>query len=124
MIELEGVRQERGNSGRRRWFADESMELIVWYSDAGVITGFQLCYDVPGTERAFTWRAGTTLTHAAIDSGEESPLFNRSPFLVSCPTVDVNAVVTDFQSRSADLPPDITEVVIAKLSSGQLAEEV
>ena len=37
---------------RRRWFSDDDFDLVVWFSDSGVIVGFELCYDRSRVERA------------------------------------------------------------------------
>ena len=61
---LGNVPQQARVKGFRRWFADEEMELILWYAESGELTGFQLCYDVPRKERAFTWKKEQGLTHS------------------------------------------------------------
>src|SRR5215831_11788516 len=110
LAELDNVPQERQGSGRRRWFADDEMELIVWYAETGAITGFQLCYDIRGKEGAFTWRDGADVWHTAIDSGEDSPLHNRTPIMVSGPPDSVDKVVADFKVRSQMLAADLAEL--------------
>ncbi len=52
--ELADVRQIPGEP-RRRWFADDYFDLIVWFDKRGQIIGFQLCYDLPRDEHALTW---------------------------------------------------------------------
>ncbi len=52
--EVESVKQQPGENFCR-WFSDEYFDLYVWTDPSGTITGFQLCYDKPGKERAFTW---------------------------------------------------------------------
>ena len=56
--EIEGVRQIP-EDGPRRWFVDENMDLIIWYTeDLSSITGFQLCYDKKSVQRCLTWQRG------------------------------------------------------------------
>ena len=55
---------------RRRWFTDEDLDLIVWFSEQGAPDGFQLCYDRRGHERALTWTKGAGYRHDRIDDGE------------------------------------------------------
>jgi hypothetical protein len=115
--EVKNVPQQDGAPGYRRWFADDELDLIVWYSTSGQIRGFQLCYDIKGDERAFTWREERGLTHTAIDAGEDSPLHNRSPILVSDPRASVEKAVASFKARSKTIDPAIVEFVSTKLTS-------
>jgi len=117
---LEAVRnvpQEEGDSGSRSWFADDELELILWYSAAGEVVGFQLCYDLHRRERAFTWKKESGLTHSRIDSGEECPLHNRSPILISEPRAPLRQVTAEFTSRSSKLDPSIVELVATTIST-------
>ena len=40
---------------RRRWFADDFFDLIVWFDESEDIVGFQLCCDKSRQEKALTW---------------------------------------------------------------------
>lgn len=68
--EFKQVRQATGYF--RRWFDDEYFDLIVWYAEDGEVTGFQLCYDKSGNERALTWTAQSGFRHNRVDDGETS----------------------------------------------------
>jgi hypothetical protein len=114
LSELHKVPQER--QGFRRWFADDELDLIVWYSESGEINGFQLCYDLSGRERAFTWKHNTGLRHAAVDIGDQSPLADRSPILVYEPIAPVEKVVADFNARAETLDPHIASFVATTIS--------
>jgi hypothetical protein len=116
LSELERVPQEQRRSGYRRWFSDDELDLIVWYSDSGEVSGFQLCYDLKGLERAFTWREGAGLMHTAVDTGDDSPLHNHSPILVSCPVVSLEKVIAEFGARSQTLDPPIATFILSKIS--------
>jgi hypothetical protein len=116
LSELKRVPQEQRRSGHRRWFADEELDLIVWYKESGEISGFQLCYDLRGRERAFTWREGAGLMHTAVDTGDDSPLYNRSPILVSCPVVSLEKVIGEFGTRAQTLDPVIATLILSKIS--------
>ncbi len=115
LSELNRVPQER--RGFRRWFADEELDLIVWYSESGEINGFQLCYDLSGRERAFTWRPNTGLTHAAIDKGDQSPLADRAPILVYEPIAPVEKVIAEFNSRSDALDDHVASFVATTIAA-------
>jgi multidrug transporter EmrE-like cation transporter len=67
---------------RRRWFTDSDFDLIVWFTPAGTICSFQLCYDRRRRERALTWTQDGGFSHDRIDDGEASPAKNRTPILV------------------------------------------
>lgn len=117
LSEFPGVAQREGE-GRRRWFSDEKMDLIVWYSPAGSVTGFQLCYDRDGDERALTWRDGPSgggLVHARVDSGEDDPARNRSPVLADAGPAPLGAVREEFLRRAGELEPEVVALVRAKL---------
>lgn len=53
--ELKNVRQVKGE-GRRRWFIDDEIELILWYDSAKKLEGFQICYDRLSGTRTVTWK--------------------------------------------------------------------
>ncbi len=120
LCELKNVHQNARSAGYRRWFADDELDLIVWYSETGEVVGFQLCYDLRGRERAFTWRRDQGLTHGAVESGEESPLYNRSPMMVADPIAPVEAVISEFKFRSKMLEPDVVEMVTERISNFHL----
>jgi hypothetical protein len=67
--ELSHVRQAL-EAPRRRWFADDYFDLIVWVGNRGECIGFQLCYDKSGDEHALTWHKKTGFRHHRVDSGE------------------------------------------------------
>ena len=51
--EIEGIADEPRT--RRRWFHDEYFDLLVWQTDEGDVTLFQLCYGIGASERALVW---------------------------------------------------------------------
>ncbi|MBF9017108.1 MULTISPECIES: hypothetical protein [unclassified Oceanispirochaeta] len=95
LVEIENVRQVPGEDNRK-WFVDENTDLIVWYdSSEERITGFQLCYDKKSVQRCLTWQlkeGGKTLLSA---DGRYSK----------------RRVIRLFNSISAELPPDLKELV-------------
>jgi len=117
LSELKRVPQVRRASGYRRWFADDELDLIVWYTEAGEINGFQLCYDLNGRERAFTWKQDVGLTHAAVDIGDDSPLADRAPMLVPEPVAPVEKVVSQFNTRAEALDDELAAFVSTTISS-------
>ncbi|HUR58698.1 MAG TPA: hypothetical protein VM029_13380 [Opitutaceae bacterium] len=113
--EIKNVKQEPG-AGPRRWFESDALELVVWYAAAGQITGFQLCYQRRDGEHALTWRAGAGFAHAAVDSGDESPLKNQTPILTPESDVPWHEIARLFDRESADLEPALRQLVHDKLA--------
>ena len=115
LAEFKNVKQEAGPN-RRRWFQDETMELIVWYGAGDIPEGFQICY--PGTddeERALTWREGQGFSHARVDGGDARPDKNLTPILVPDGAVTWSRVEAAFAERSAELEPAIRDFVSSRL---------
>ena len=115
--EIADLSQSAGH--RRRWFASDSLDLIVWYDISGATLGFHLCYDKQRDERAITWSVEEGLSYALIDDGEaDLSRHKASPILMIQPgLLDDRGRVTElFKSSYADVPADIVEFVIGKLS--------
>lgn len=113
--EILAVRQIPGEA-RRRWFMCDAMELIVWVDDAGAPSGFQLCYDKGGIERALTWREGVGYTHRRVDPGEGTGMpFKATPVLGANYWLKPRAVLAMFESAAAGLPPEVAGFVGRKL---------
>lgn len=109
--EIEGARQIPGE-GFRRWFRDDELDLIVWYTDDGQIDGFQLCYDKLESERALTFRKPNSYQHHAIDSGEPVPGSPKmSPVLVADGVMDSERLLRVFTKHADNLPPELTGFV-------------
>ena len=112
--ELDKISQPAGQP-RRRWFADEEMDLVVWYDEKGRPEGFELCYDKTGAEHAFRWKRGGRLRHEAVDAGEDLPSENRTPILVPGGKAPVQRVSDDFAARSLEIPAELRELVLSAL---------
>lgn len=115
--ELKGISQHAESPGRRRWFGDEEMDLIVFYDPAGAPESFQLCYDKSGKEGAFTWTRGGKARHSAVDQGEDLPTDNRTPIFASDGVPPTARVLKDFEARSSELEPALRTVVVSALRS-------
>jgi hypothetical protein len=110
LVELQNVRQIEGE-GTRRWFRDPYFDLIIWYADDGTLTGFQLCYDKQGQERAFTWRRGHSCQHERIDTGETPGQSKMSPVIVADGSFPRGDVAERFLAESAHIDPHIARLV-------------
>ena len=116
LIEVLDVRQIPGED-RRRWFASDDMELIVWCDASGAPVSFQLCYDRPRAERAVTWDPETGFSHMAVDDGEGVDFkWKGTPILVPDGAFDLHRLRERFVRESRDLPPAIVEFVAGKLA--------
>ncbi len=117
--ELQEVRQIPGEGGRR-WFKGHDMELIVWYEDEACRSnpmGFQLCYDLSGTERALTWSANSGYSHTRIDTGERPFSAKMTPILVQDGSLDTKQLRESFEAEATALEPPIVELVREKIGS-------
>jgi hypothetical protein len=116
--EIRNVRQFAGE-GSRRWFADESFDLIVWFkfhpgeTDEQII-GFEFCYDKNGKERALSWRAQGGFIHDFVDDGETPGYANMTPVLKTGGQFDIS-VIDRFQNASKHIEQAIVGVVLEKL---------
>ncbi len=109
------VRQDSTDSFRR-WFFDDNFDLIAWYKPDGGLLGFQLYYDKAGNEKALTWFSTRGLSHHAVDSGEDSPWFNRSPMLVAASgRSKMPRLLSSFRTSDEGLPSELKDLVRRKI---------
>jgi hypothetical protein len=106
---------QRRDDPRRRWFADDYFDLIVWINDGSDITGFQLCYDRGRTERAITWTSDGGYSHNRIDEGEANPAKNQSPILLSDGPFPADEVIERFEEASRAIDQRISRFILKKL---------
>jgi hypothetical protein len=120
LVEYRNVRQIRGE-GFRRWFSDDYFDLIVWYEGfprrRTGITGFQLCYDRNGYERALTWTRDHGYSHERVDTGEVAGGYlKQTPILVADGVFESGQVAKRFREASKGIDPDIADLVLDKLA--------
>jgi len=118
--EIKNVKQNAEETGYRKWFVDQEIDLIVWFKDEGKITGFQLCYDKNQNEHVFTWTEKNGFEHDEMDSGEQSPLANRTPILIKDGPFPFDRVQRLFQSHSDKIDSNIRDLILKKISEFQL----
>lgn len=112
-----GVRQ-RPEEGRRRWFADDDMDLIVWYRESDdSVRGFQLCYGKQSAQHALTWLADRGYSHTRVDDGEvgREGSSKQTPMLVEDGTFDASALAERFVREAREIDPDVRSLVHRKL---------
>ena len=108
------VRQVRGEP-RRRWFASDRCDLIVWLDDGGLPHGFQFCYDKDGDERALSWRPDVGLSHMKVDYGKSIYGRGGTPFLIPDGAYDPKRMLRLFEAEAALVPPEVAALVAGKL---------
>jgi hypothetical protein len=114
--EVSAVRQIPGEH-RRRWFSSETLDLIVWVDGAGGPVGFQLCYDRSAAEKAFSWRAPDSFSHAGVDDGEGRAFRHKgTPILVPDGRFDAARFAGLFAQADAELPRGLAALVAAKIA--------
>jgi hypothetical protein len=120
--EICDVRQVPGEP-KRRWFSDETLDLIVWLDERQEILGFQLCYDKTGNQRALTWRRDGGYSHQRVDDGEWRPgKYKQSPILLADGRCDMTALAAEFSRRAQSIEPAIVAFVQARLGQAGPAE--
>jgi hypothetical protein len=115
VIEMRDVRQD-SQEYFRRWFFDDDFDLIAFFKPDGALAGFQLCYDKAGREKALMWFTGRGLSHNHVDSGEQSPWYNRSPMLAQVDgRAEMPRVLAEFWVAEEGLPAELKVLVVQKI---------
>jgi hypothetical protein len=106
------LREVPGNEREspRRWFQDETLDLIVWYSPAGDMVGFQLCYRAR-QEHVLTWQRDSGFDHMRIDDGEGAWGRKMSPILIADGTFNKDAILRTFEEASRTLDPSLARAI-------------
>jgi len=99
----------------RKWLSDDSIELVVWFSENDQIFGFQIHYDLHDQLKAFRFTRDSGFSHHLIDSGEDDPAVNCSPILSESTPVNISQVESLFRSHSKELPSDIRNFILDRI---------
>jgi len=114
--EVKNVVQRQGEP-RRRWFMSAYFDLIVWYDEGNDISGFELCYGKPTTEKALCWTNQRGYTHHKVDDGELEPLkYKMTPIYVPDGIFEKDAVSEIFLQESQCLEKAVKDYVLGKIS--------
>jgi len=118
VIALIELQQKQAEDASRRWFYSPTLDLIAWFDEAGLLTGFELYYDKQADAHMLAWKAGSGFAHFAVDDGEQKPVgeHKQTPLLVPDGRVDAVRILQLFQSVCADLPADISQFVQERLA--------
>ena len=113
--EIKEIRQIPDEKARR-WFNDDTMDLIVWLDDNNDIDSFQLCYDKPFAEHALTWRKKSGFLHNRVDDGEGKPGSHKgTPILVPDGEFNLQAIADKFRQAAREIDDDVAKFVYLKL---------
>jgi len=112
--EITNVRQQE-KEGFRRWFRSGFFDLIVWYDQERIITGFQLCYGKPDAERAIIWQVSKGYTHQKVDDGEISGGYKMTPILVKNGIFEKESIIRQFKTEAENLEHVLVNLIIEKL---------
>lgn len=101
----------------RRWFMDQTMDLIVWYVDETLadLVGFQLCYDKDTKEHAVTWYASGRRSFLSIEDNS-TPMTNSSPILNANGVLNRELVLKKFLANCTQVDPELVQTVTLALS--------
>ena len=99
----------------KRWFADNDMDLFVWFSAQAPI-GFQLSYNKQSNEKAICWESGKGFQHYSVDSGEIEPIkYKMSPLYSSDGDFDTYAIARAFLHNSEHIETTLADFIYARL---------
>ena len=111
LYELLNVRQIPGEY-YRRWFSDDNLDLIIWYSMDQEIIGFQFCYKSGTDEKALTWFNDKGYSHHKIDDGEYHPsCFKMTPILIRDENFNNENILNQFTSACNKVESDIVNFI-------------
>jgi hypothetical protein len=111
---IRGVRQDDAFLERQR-FQDDFFDLFVWSDQTGTVVAFQLCYDRFKRERILAWREATGFIHRRIDDGEQMPVKNMSPIMISDGVFASASVAAEFDSRGLELESRLLNFIRRKI---------
>ena len=95
----------------------QQLDLIVWtgFLGLGRPSGFQLCYDKDGEERAVMWKSGKGWSHWQVDNGSGISGDNKTPLLYLSGPFDAARVARVFAAQSDDVPLKLRNFVLERL---------
>lgn len=115
--EVTAVRQIP-NEPYRRFFTDDTFDLMVWQAADGTLTGFQLCYRLGAPAKALTWQRHAGFSHYTIDDGEERSFRHKmTPVLLPDGVFDKDRIGDAFWKASETLDPVIRRFVSHTLTA-------
>jgi len=99
----------------RRWFADNDMDLFVWFSKQAPI-GFQLSYNKQDDEKAICWEIENGFHHYSVDSGEIEPIkYKMSPLYSPDDDFDRRDIARAFLHNSENVEANLADFIYTRL---------
>lgn len=113
---------QSSDAHRRRWFANDELDLILWLDERGDALGFQLCYDKLTGEKALTWHNDEGYTHLGVDDGEGRPgAYKSSPTLCKELPMDADRVSRIFRRNAKNLGIELQQFVLQHIDVADTA---
>lgn len=118
LAEVSNVVQWPGEP-RRRWFAAETIDLLLWVDEQDAPVGFQLGWRDGGISHAVTACEGVPLSHALVDEGSRGGAgFAQSPILLGVvDDYDLSLIQPRFAVASRALPVELRDYVLRHLGT-------
>lgn len=115
---------QRAGEPRRRWFASESLDLLLWFNEAAAPIGFQLSWRDGGAGHAITAREGSGLLHERVDEGSRGGAgYARSATLhTAVEDYDLALIQPRFAAASQRLAPALRDYVMQQLGGPALRD--
>lgn len=107
---------------RVRWFSDEYFDLAVWFDNADGIDSFQLTYNKYRDPHVLSWTHDGGYLHEAVDDGEVSGRFKKSPVLMADGIFPGNEIAERFKLEAAELNREIADFVYEKIKSYDITD--
>ncbi|MBA4389229.1 MAG: hypothetical protein C0404_14745 [Verrucomicrobia bacterium] len=116
MREIGNVKQLPGEPFRK-WFANRTFDLIVWFSEDGKeMVGFQLCYRMGPKEKAFTWQKENGFSHKRVDDGECGGFRHKmTPILLPDGVFDPERIAEAFEKAALTVEEPLRRQIAGKL---------
>ena len=111
---IRGVRQDNA-SRERHWFQDDYFDLFVWTDTAGKVLAFQLCYDRLRRERVLAWSAERGFIHRRVDDGEQMPVKNMTPIMVTDGWFAAEDIAAEFDVRARGMDAAVRDFIRRKI---------
>lgn len=111
---IRGVRQHDAPL-ERHWFQDDFFDLFVWTDASGAVVAFQLCYDRLNHERVLAWNATAGFIHRRVDDGEQTPVKNMSPSMVTDGQFGADGVAAEFERRGMEIDLRLRDFIRGKI---------
>lgn len=112
--ELADIKQFAGEP-RRRWFADEYFDLVVWQDASKEIVEFELSYDKSKNQRAIRWGKPVGYAHYRVDDGDWPGKHKASPVLLPDGYFDFGKIARLFARESKTIEKKIAKFVYEKI---------